>query len=66
MAKSSFPMMKTGGGVLSKLLGALIVLALLTFMVENPTEAAQLIKEALNFLDNAVASLVTILQQFGH
>lgn len=66
VAKNSFPMMKTGGGVLSKLVWMLIVVAMLTFMVKNPTEAAHLVTEALTFLGNAVASLVSILQQIGH
>lgn len=66
MAKNSFPAMKTSSGVLSKLVGVLVVVAVLTFMVKNPTAAAHLVTEALTFLGNAVASLVTILQQLGH
>ncbi|MEV0698623.1 hypothetical protein AB0I53_12000 [Saccharopolyspora sp. NPDC050389] len=45
MAKTQFPMMpKAGGGVLAKLVGVVLVLAVLTMVVKQPAEAAVLVK----------------------
>lgn len=59
MAKTQFPMMpQAGGGVLTKLVGIVFVLAALTFVVKQPVEAAVLVK-------TVVGALTTFLQSLG-
>ena len=63
MAKQQFPMMKSGGGALSKLVGVLLMLAVLTLVVKHPAESAHWFSGALSTLGTAVEGLATFLQQ---
>ncbi|MEU6264839.1 hypothetical protein [Saccharopolyspora shandongensis] len=66
MAKTQFPMMpKTGGGVLAKLVGTALVLAVLTMVVKQPAEAAQLLEGIGGLLGSAVEGLMTFLLEMG-
>lgn len=63
MAKSSFPVMKSGGGVLSKLVGALVTLGVLAFVVQHPAEAAQLLSSGIGLLEKAVEGSASFFGQ---
>lgn len=65
MARNSLPMMSTGGGVLSKLVGALVTIAVIAFVVKHPADAAHLLTTTLTALGNAVAGLANFLQQMS-
>lgn len=63
MAKTQFPMMpKAGGGVLAKLVGVVLVLAVLTLVVKQPTEAAALAKGIAAGFGTAAEGVATFLQ----
>lgn len=62
MSKSQFPMPKTGGGFLPKLVGALLGLAILALVVKQPVEAAQLASGIGGALGAAVENTATFLQ----
>lgn len=65
MARNNMLPMKTGGGVFGKVIGALVVLAVLTLVVKTPTEAAHwagsLIHLAGEFIDGVAAFLRSLL-----
>lgn len=63
MAKSSFPVMKSGGGVLSKLIGVVVTLGVLAFVVQHPAEAAQLLSGGIGLLEKAVEGLAAFFGQ---
>lgn len=63
MAKSSFPVMKSGGGVLGKLIGWIVALVVLAFVVQHPAEAAQLFSGAVGMLEKAVEGMASFFGQ---
>jgi hypothetical protein len=63
MGKQTYPMPGGGsGGVLSKLIGTLVTLAVLTLVVKDPVGAAHLASQLVGFLGTAVQGLATFLQ----
>jgi hypothetical protein len=44
MARNVIPGMKTGGGILSKVIGIAVALAILVIVVKHPTDAASFAK----------------------
>ncbi|MBK0866161.1 MULTISPECIES: hypothetical protein [unclassified Saccharopolyspora] len=63
MAKQSFPMPGTsGGGLLPKVLGTLVTLAVVTLVVKDPVGAAHLAGQLAGFLGTVVTGLATFLQ----
>lgn len=62
MAKNTFPGLKTGGGVLSKVVSTLIAVAVLTVVVKHPTEAAGLVTGVAHAASSAIDGLSTFLQ----
>ncbi|CAL99822.1 hypothetical protein A8924_0871 [Saccharopolyspora erythraea NRRL 2338] len=50
MAKQSFPMMKTGGGVLPKLFGWAVLIVVVVMVVQQPTESAEFVKTTFGAL----------------
>ncbi|MCA1194899.1 hypothetical protein [Saccharopolyspora sp. 6V] len=63
MAKQTFPMPgSNGGGVLPKVLGALMALAVLTLVVKDPVNAANLATQLARFLGSVVTGMATFLQ----
>lgn len=63
MARNSFPMTKTGGGMLSKVVGALVTLAILAFVVKHPVDAAHLTSGAFTMLANAIDGFASFFSQ---
>lgn len=62
MAKNVIPGMKTGGGILSKLIGTAIVLALLVFVVKYPNEAADAATALFDGLGALVDGLAGVIR----
>jgi hypothetical protein len=63
MARNSFPMMKTGSGLLGKIVGTVVVLGVLTFVVNHPTDAAHLLTMAIGWLSQAADGIASFLGQ---
>lgn len=63
MAKQGFPTMKTGGGALPKVIGTLVVFAVLALVVKQPVEAAHLAKNLGGMLLGAVDGMATFINQ---
>ena len=51
MARNAIPGMKTGGGVMSKLVGTAMVLAILVIVVKHPSDAADFVKTVFGWID---------------
>jgi hypothetical protein len=63
MAKQTIPGFQTGGGgMLRKLIGTVVVLALLVIVVKHPADAANWVKAAVGCLDG----LVSFIRQVGN
>lgn len=62
MAKQSFPIPGKSGGVLPKVFGTLLMLAIGTLVVKDPVGAAHLASQLAGFLGAAVQGLATFLQ----
>ncbi|MFD2418504.1 hypothetical protein [Amycolatopsis pigmentata] len=43
--------MKTGGGVMSKVVGTAVVLAILVIVVKHPSDAANFVKTVFGWID---------------
>jgi hypothetical protein len=61
MAKNSIPGLKTGGGVVSKVVGTAVVLAILTIVVKHPGDAADFVKTVFGWIDQ----IATFLRELG-
>ncbi|MFE0022364.1 hypothetical protein [Amycolatopsis sp. NPDC059021] len=67
MAKQNpFPGMKTGGGILSKLIGAAVVLALLVLVVKYPGDAASWAKGIGSTVADGIDGIVTFFRKVGN
>jgi hypothetical protein len=62
MAKSAFPM-KTGSGLLGKVVGTLAVLAVLTLVVRHPNNAATFVTGAFHLAGQAIDGFSAFLGQ---
>lgn len=61
MAKNAIPGMKTGGGVMSKVVGTAVVLAVLVIVVKHPSDAADFVKTVFGWIDQ----IATFLRELG-
>lgn len=66
MAKSPFPTFKTGGGVLRKAVGAVIVLAVLALVIKHPHDAAGMVNTAKDQGGGVIDSFVEFFRNLGH
>ncbi|MTD57818.1 hypothetical protein [Amycolatopsis pithecellobii] len=62
MAKNAFPPIKTGTSLLTKVVGLLILIALLTLVVKHPTDAATWVGQAGHFVGTVIDGLASFLQ----
>ncbi len=62
MAKSPFPM-KTGSGLLPKVVGTLIAAAVLTLVIKHPANAAAFVTGLFHLAAQAVDGISTFLGQ---
>jgi hypothetical protein len=58
MAKNSFPMMKSGGGIMSKLISIGVVIALVTLIVKYPSDAASWLTNGLHGAGSVIEGFV--------
>jgi hypothetical protein len=65
MARNMQPM-KSGGGLMSKLVGLLIGLAVLMLVIKYPGDAAGWVTGAAHLLTNIVTGLVAFFRQLGN
>lgn len=65
MAKKSQIPMTSGGGVVSKLVGTAVIIAVVAFIVKHPVEAAHDTSVGFSALGDVVYSLMTFLQQLS-
>ncbi|EHR53353.1 hypothetical protein SacmaDRAFT_5188 [Saccharomonospora marina XMU15] len=61
MAKQTFPGLQTSTNPLKKVIGTVVVLALLVVVAKYPADAASWVKTLLSWLDG----VVTFLRQVG-
>jgi hypothetical protein len=62
MARNVIPGMKTGGGVMSKVIGTAAVLAILVMVVKHPTDAASFAKTLFSALGAVIDGLVSFFR----
>jgi hypothetical protein len=58
--------MKTGNGLVSKLIGVIVTVALLMLVVKYPGDAAGWVTGAVHLLGNIISGLVAFFRQLGH
>jgi hypothetical protein len=63
MAKNQFPMTKTGGGLLPRLISALILVVALWLVIQSPINAATFVKHLVLGIGTAISAIATF---FGH
>jgi hypothetical protein len=61
MARNSIPGMNIGGGVMSKVVGTAVVLAILVIVVKHPSDAADFVKTVFGWIDQ----IATFLRELG-
>jgi hypothetical protein len=66
MAKQQIPGLKTGGGVLSKLVAVLVIGALLVVVVKYPGDAAHWAKAIFGAAGDAITGIVSFFRQVGN
>ncbi|TVT50719.1 hypothetical protein FNH05_15240 [Amycolatopsis rhizosphaerae] len=57
MAKNPYPVMNTGGGLLPKVIGTLVLIAVLTLVIKYPADAAHWVRGLGHVIDGLVAFL---------
>jgi hypothetical protein len=62
MAKNSLPMMRAGGGVVSKAVSVFVLIGVLVFVVKQPVAAAHLLNGLMTLFTNLVAGLANFVQ----
>ncbi|MEV5296729.1 hypothetical protein [Amycolatopsis methanolica] len=62
MAKNSFPPIKTGTSLLTKVVGFLTLIAVLTLVVKHPTESATWLSRAGDFIGTVIDGIASFLQ----
>lgn len=58
MAKNSLPMMQSGGGVVSKIVGVLITAVVVVVALNHPVEAGQFVTTVLTALSQVFHQVV--------
>lgn len=62
MARNVIPGMRTGGGVMPKVIGGVVVLAILVIVVKHPTDAASFTKTLFSGLGAVIDGLVSFFR----
>ncbi|SFJ91082.1 hypothetical protein SAMN05421835_110173 [Amycolatopsis sacchari] len=62
MAKNTFPPIKTGTSLLTKVVGLLTLIAILTLVVKHPTDAATWLSQAGHFVGTVIDGIASFLQ----
>lgn len=66
MAKNMLPNMKAGGGLLKKIVGAVIALAILALVINHPHDAAGIVNSATDQSGGVIDSVVEFFRDLGH
>jgi hypothetical protein len=62
MAKSNFPVMKSGGGMLGKAIGLVVGLAIIVLIVKYPADSASWASGAAHGVGAVIDGVVTFLR----
>lgn len=62
MARNVIPGMKTGGGIMSKLIGTAVLVAILVIVVKHPSEAAGFAKALFSGAEAVIDGFVNFLR----
>lgn len=62
MARNQFPMMRSGGGIVSKLVGLGVLAAVLTLIVKYPGDAAGWLSGGLDAAGDVIDGIVNFLR----
>lgn len=62
MAKSNFPVMKSGGGILPKVVGLIILLAIGVMVVKHPADSAGWVTDAVHGIGAVIDGVVSFLR----
>jgi hypothetical protein len=62
MARNVIPGLKTGGGIMSKVIGTAVTLAILVIVVKHPTDAASFAKSIFSALGAVIDGLVSFFR----
>lgn len=62
MAKSAIPMPKAGGGAVPKLLGVLVLIAIVAMVVQHPADSAHWVSQTMGTLGHVIDGLATFLR----
>ncbi|WP_414936506.1 hypothetical protein [Amycolatopsis sp. cmx-11-51] len=62
MVKSNFPVMKSGGGILPKVVGLIILLAIGVMVVKHPTDSAGWVTDAVHGIGAVLDGVVNFLR----
>jgi hypothetical protein len=65
MARNLIPGLKTGGGLMSKVIGTAVVLAILVMVVRHPTDAASFAKSIFSVLGAIIDGLVSFFRSLA-
>lgn len=65
MAKTTIPGLKTGGGLLRKLIGTAVVVAVSVLIVKHPGDSAALVKATAQWGSGVIDGIVTFFQRLG-
>jgi hypothetical protein len=57
--------MPSGGGLLRKIVGLAVVIALLAIVIKHPTDAAAAATSAVGFVGSVIDGLWSFVQQLG-
>jgi hypothetical protein len=60
------PSIKSGGGVLKKVVGVVVVLAILALVVNHPHDAAGMVNSATEQGGGVIDSVVEFFRDLGH
>jgi hypothetical protein len=64
MAKNMFPM-KTGGNLLNKIIGTVIVLSVLALVIEHPADAAHAVTGLFRTIDHVIDGVSDFLRKLS-
>jgi len=62
MARNVIPGLRTGGGIMSKVIGTAVVLAILVIVVKHPADAASFAKTIFGVLGAIIDGLVSFFR----
>ncbi|QRP47410.1 hypothetical protein [Amycolatopsis sp. FDAARGOS 1241] len=66
MAKSVLPNFKSGGGLIKKAIGVVILLAVLALVIRHPHDAAGMVNSAKDQGGGVIDSVAKFFQDLGH